>query len=120
MKKVVYLFGLVMAIVLAGVNVFFVVQDGRTNSLVVENTQASTTRVSSSVCDPIKYQIDHREDWDNREAINGNVTVNGESSFIGNIIGGGEVKIHVQVPICSYSPKNCCDKKHLDKDFKVI
>lgn len=120
MKKMMYWLGVMMAVVLAGVNVFFVVQDGRSDSLEVKDAQASITRTSNAGCDPIKYQIGYREDWESREAIDGYVKVNGESSFIGNIVGGGEVKINVQVPVCSDSPQNCCDKKHLDKPFQVL
>ena len=41
MKNVMYSIGLMAAVVLAGVNVFFVVQDGRKDLLNVEKTQAS-------------------------------------------------------------------------------
>lgn len=120
MKKVVYFTGIMLAMILAVVNVLFVIQDERNALLPVEETQAGTQGNGVGQCDPIKYQVGYREHWDSREAVNGYLTINGESRYIGHVGGGGEVEINVQVPVCVDAPGNCCDKEHLKQDFKII
>lgn len=117
MKKVMYLLGVMMAVVLAGVNVFFVVQDS--NDLEVKDTHANASSRGVEECDPLKYVRDATESWEKVEVINGYITVNGENRYVGDVTGTYENK-YVRVPICSLSKDRCCEKSHEGKGISFI
>lgn len=71
-------------------------------------------------CDIFKYQRNATEDWETFEVVDGCITVNGEKRFIGGITIDLEGKIRVKVPICKYAIDNCCEKAHLDKEYRII
>lgn len=111
MKKMMYLLGVMMAVVLAGVNVFFVVQDG--NDLEVKDTHANISSRGVEECDPLKYVRNATESWEIAEIIDGYVTINGERRYVGHIEGAYENK-YVRVPVCALSSYRCCNKSHKD------
>lgn len=113
-----YLLGVMMAIVLAGVNVFFVVQDGKKDFLSAVETKATVPTNGVENCDIYKYQKNATEAWEQVKVIDGKIEVNGESKYIGNIGGSAEVNVYVRVPICDKSQDNCCLKSHLDKNYR--
>lgn len=118
MKRVMCSVGLMAAIALAGINVFFVVQDG--NDLVrVKDAQANASSRGVEECDPLKYVRDATESWETVEVINGYITVNGENRYVGNVTGTYENK-YVRVPVCSLSKDRCCEKSHKDKGISFI
>lgn len=120
MKKVVYLFGLVMAIVLAGVNVFFVVQDGRNDSFAVEEAQASSARQGVQDCDIYTYERNATERWYESIWAEGKVEINGEVRYMSNIGISVEGKVKVRVPVCETKDLNCCRKDHQNQSVKIL
>lgn len=113
MKKVVYLFGLVMAIALAGVNVFFVVQDGKKDLLSVVETKATVTTNGVENCDIYLYQRHASEAYSPMTTFKGQIVINGEVRYSANIGGSVEGEVTVRVPVCDSAPENCCKKSHL-------
>lgn len=113
MKKVMYLLGVMMAVVLAGVNVFFVVQDGRKEFLNVEQTHASMSGNGVEDCDIYLYQRHASEAYSPMTTFKGQIVINGEVRYSANIGGSVEGEVTVRVPVCDNAPENCCKKSHL-------
>ena len=116
MKNVMYSIGLMAAVVLAGVNVFFVVQDGRKDLLNVEKTQASMSGDDVANCDIYKYRRYAVEDYDYVTTVKGQITINGEVKFSVNLGGSVEGEVTVRVPVCNPDQYNCCEKAHMQSD----
>lgn len=113
MKKMMYLLGVMMAVVLAGVNVFFVVQDSRKDLLNVEKTLASMSGNGVEDCDIYLYQRHASEAYSPMTTFKGQIVINGEVRYSANIGGSVEGEVTVRVPVCSSAPENCCKKSHL-------
>ena len=120
MKKAMYLLGVMMAIVLASVNVFFVVQDGKSDSQVIKDTQASNTRQDVKDCDIYKYERNATERWYESVWVDGKVEINGEIRYINNIGVSVEGKIKVRVPICETKDLNCCLKEFQNQSVQIL
>lgn len=118
MKNVMYSIGLMAAVVLAGVNVFFVVQDGKKDLLSVVETKATVPTNGVENCDIYKYQKYATEAWEQVKVMDGKIEVNGESKYIGNVGGSAEANVYVRVPVCKGDQYNCCLKSHLDKNYR--
>lgn len=118
MKKIMYLLGVMAAVVLAGVNVFFVVQDGRKDLLSVVETKATTPTNGVENCDIYKYQKYATEAWNQVKVVDGEIKINGEVKYVGNVGGSVESNVYIRVPVCNSDVYNCCLKSHLDKDYK--
>lgn len=116
MKKAIYSLALMVAVVLATANVFFVVQDGKSESLEVKETQAGTSGDDVSNCDIYKYRRYAVEDYDYVTTVKGQITINGEVRFSVNIGGSVEGEVTVRVPVCNSDEHNCCEKAHMQSD----
>lgn len=119
MKTVIYSLCLITAVVLAGINVFFVVQSDKKDLFHAVETKADVYTDGVEDCDIYKYQRNATEAWEQVKVIDGRITVNGEIKYIGNIGGGSaEANVYVRVPICKESQNNCCLKSHVDKHYR--